>query len=551
MNSYFCNVGENFAKRIGSITGHFSTYLKNQVNQTFFLFPVIQDELEKELCILNPKKATGPDLITPKLAKYCADILAKPLTVLYNKSIEQAKFPNALKLAKVIALYKKDSRNLPNNYRPISLLNCFSKLFEKLIYNQMIKFIDKHKILYMNQYGFRKEHSSTLALIDIIDEIKFAIDNGEYAIGIFLDIEKAFDSINHKILLHKLSHYGFRGHINNFLASYLSNRTQFTEVNGIKSSVKYINYGVPQGSILGPLLFLIFVNDIGPVLKSKGRLFADDTSILVHNQDINSLLHQANELVKQTKTWFLLNKMSMHIGKSKFILFHGTGKDPLSHITHLEACGDKLPRVNVFEYIGINIDETLSWTYHIDELCKSLLKYFSIFYNIRDFINTHIARITYFTCIYSRIKYGIEVYGNTTSQNLDRIQVLQNKLMKVLTKRNRRYSTNALHNDLNILKVEDIYRFTTSQFTYKCINKEHPEKFHNYFVRRSTIHDHSTRQINDIDLPHIHAELGRSTTKYTGGSIWNDLDKDITDCKTLYTFKRRLAKHYKLKYNMN
>lgn len=499
MTTYFCKLGKNISDSIDTVPGHFSDYLRNKVCQSFFLSPVANENVLSELNKLNEKKSSGPDNFTPKLVHQCADIFVIPLTIIYNKCIEYAKFPSPLKLAKVIALYKKKSHSLPSNYRPISLLNCFSKIFEKLIYKQMIKFIEKHKILYINQFGFRKGYSTTMALIEVVEEIKIAIDKGEYAIGIFLDIQKAFDSIDHNILLKKLDHYGFRGHSQIFLKSYLSNRSQYTEVNGSKSKIQEIKYGVPQGSVLGPLLFLLFVNDFGNAVNNKGRLFADDTSLLIHHKNIYILVNQAQGMLCKSKTWFALNKMSLNydIGKSHFILFHGTRKDSQPQITHLIAGNVILPRQDVTKYVGLNIDEKLTWEHHIKEVCKSLVKYFGIFYNIRNFIDTKLARIIYYACIYSKIKYGIEIYGTACKTKLETLQVMQNKLMKVLTNKDYMYSTNALHKDLKIMKIEDIYKHTTCQFVYNCINKNLPDKFHNYFIYRGTLHGHNTKSVNN------------------------------------------------------
>ena len=176
---------------------------------------------------------------------------------------------------------------------------------------------------------FIKRYSTTLALIDVIDTLKQALDRQEYAIGIFLHLEKAFDTICHNILLAKLEHYGFRGHVNNFIKSYLSNRKQFTLVNGKKSRLKENNFGVPQGSILGPLFFLIFINDISFSMRScKGKLFADDTCLLLHHKTIHTLVQNAEHSLTEISKWFKLNKLSLSLTKSNFILFHNTKRDP-------------------------------------------------------------------------------------------------------------------------------------------------------------------------------------------------------------------------------
>ena len=231
-------------------------------------------------------------------------------------------------LARVTALHKKKNRSLPENYRPISLLNIFGKVFEKLAYIQMMDFIDKHKIHFVYQYSFRKKHSTSLALIVIVHKIKFALDKNDYALGLLLDITKAFDSINNVILITKLKNYGFRGHRSVFLRSYLSGRTQITSLQSCTSDMRTISYGVPQGSILGALLFLLYINDIKYVSREIYlKLSADDTAIFLHHRDPNILIHQGKLTMKQIMTWFETNKLSLSIGKSNFILFHGRHKN--------------------------------------------------------------------------------------------------------------------------------------------------------------------------------------------------------------------------------
>ena len=550
MNNHFCTIGRKIHDKIPGVPGHFQNYMNNKINESFYLRPLNEADVFIELSKLKENKSAGPDEIRPKLAKKCKEQFSIPLAILYNKSIEKAVYPSSFKLAKVIALFKKHSRFLPSNYRPISLLNCFDKVFEKLIHKQMIAFIDKHKILYVKQYGFRQGFSTTLALIDVVDNIKWAIDNGEYAIGIFLDVEKAFDSINHSILLHKLAHYGFRGHVNSFLKSYLENRKQYTRVNNKDSNQADISFGVPQGSVLGPLLFILYVNDMKNAMTlCDGKLFADDTSLLLHNKDINILVNNAEQTLREIYLWFKLNKLSLSIAKSSFVLFHGKGKDKQNNLTNLKVENESIPRSKHVKYIGLILDEQLNWSQHIKELCASLTRYFSIFYNIRKHINKSLARTIYYTCIHSRIKYGIEIYGTANKTHIKKLQVMQNKLMKLLLNKEPTYSTDKLHKELRILKVSDIHRKFTLQFIYKCLSGDIITNFVNYFTRRENMHIHDTSYRHKIQKPKIKTEMGRSTTQFTAAKLWNLLPEDIKRCSRDYRFKQRNFTSMLSKYN--
>ena len=232
-------------------------YMPANFAENFFLQPINAHEIKLEILKLNPRKSPGDDNIGATLIQICPDVFAENLAKIYNNSITRGDYPDQMKIAKVTALFKKGEKVPAKNYRPISLLSMFNNFFEKLLCKQPVSFIERNKILYNYQFGFRKLYSTTMALIEFSDNIHRLLDDGNYVIGISIDFTKAFDTVDHEILLHKLHRYGIRGHANDFFRSYLTNRTQYTYVNGVRSDVRSISCGVPQDSVLGPLFFVL------------------------------------------------------------------------------------------------------------------------------------------------------------------------------------------------------------------------------------------------------------------------------------------------------
>ena len=240
-----------------------------------------QEEVENLITSLNSNKKSGPRSIPTNILQTLKKDISHPLTVIFNLSLSTGVHPDALKISKAIPVFKKGSKLDTGNYRPISLLSNINKLLEKLMYARVYQFLDKMKCFYTLQFGFRNKHSTAHALIEITERIRNALDGKMLACGIFIDLQKAFDTVNHDILIDKLHHYGIRGVSNNWFKSYLSNRTQFVSIQGFESDTAELKHGVPQGSVLGPLLFLIYINDLHKAIQhSHVYHFADDTNLL-------------------------------------------------------------------------------------------------------------------------------------------------------------------------------------------------------------------------------------------------------------------------------
>ena len=302
----------------------FREYLTDPSPCCSFLFdPVTSTEVESEIDLLPTNKAHGLYSFPTRILKSAKPTISKLLSMIMNTSIKTGVYPSKLKHAKIIPVFKNDEEDDPGNYRPISLLSNTNRIFEKLMYNRLKSYLEKKHILYSSQYGFRENHSTQHALLDIVNKIQTYMDKNLFSCGIFIDLQKAFDTVNHSILLHKLRHYGVRGIVNDWFSSYLSHRSQTTQVGLNKSSKEKTLCGVPQGSVLGPLLFLLYVNDIHSSSdKFDFFLFADDTNLLYQEKILKSLETTVNKELEKVHEWLTANKLNLNIKKYNFVIFH-------------------------------------------------------------------------------------------------------------------------------------------------------------------------------------------------------------------------------------
>uniref|UniRef100_A0A3P9L4Z8 Reverse transcriptase domain-containing protein n=1 Tax=Oryzias latipes TaxID=8090 RepID=A0A3P9L4Z8_ORYLA len=311
-----------------------------------------------------------------KVVKKVIHSVAKPLTYICNLSLQTGRFPNQMKIAKVIPIYKSGDKHQFTNYRPVSLLPQFSKILEKIFNDKLALFIEKHNIINENQYGFRENRSTSLAIIDAVEEITNALDKKKYAAGIFIDLKKAFDTLNHDILLDKLEVYGIRGLALTWVKSYLTGRKQFVKIDEYTSETKEISCGVPQGSILGPLLFNIYINDIFNVSKlMKLILFADDTNIFYSTDNQRELIKVVNTELNKIKLWMDYNKLSLNLNKTKVMFF---GNYNANKELSIEINNVFIERVTEIKFLGVFIDDKLSWKPHIRHIQTKVSKSISI-----------------------------------------------------------------------------------------------------------------------------------------------------------------------------
>ena len=508
-----------------------------------YLFNTNTVEILKIIKSLKNTNSTGYDDFSTKFVKLSASLIAPALVKIFNLAINTGIYPDSLKIAKVIPVFKKGDQMSVNNYRPISILSPINRIFEKILYSRLIKYIDKSNILYKYQFGFRKNHSTEHALIELVDQIKSNMGGNKMTCGIFIDLSKAFDTVNHKILIDKLEHYGIRGKALEIFKSYLSNRKQYVQLENSKSKLCPISIGVPQGSVLGPLFFILFINDLYKCCPDgKVRLFADNTTIFFHKNNIKDIISTGKQIMTQLATWLKANKLTLNAEKSSFTIFKSSRKKIQNIPDKIEFLGQEIKRSSHNKYLGITLDENLTWNNHIIELSNKLKRLFHIFYNIRDYLTKENIKTIYYALVYSRIKYGISVYGQACENKMKKIQTLQNQLLKVLSGKNYRFSTDKLHDEFELLKVKDITKQEIATFVHNFFSNSLPPVFDGYFETLSSIHNRITRNgTNLIRIDNL-SNFATSSIKIQGAKIWNHLNNDLKKIPKVKSFRIKKKK---------
>jgi len=511
-------------------------------------------------------KSTGPHSIPVNLLKLIPDLILAPLCKIISNSFITGIFPDALKISKVIAIHKGESTEDLNNYRPISLLSIFDKIIEKLMHKRLCSFLDEHNILFKNQFGFRKNNSTSFALIQITEKIKETIEKKKYGCGIFIDLRKAFDTVNHEILLKKLEHYGIRGTALIWFKSYLFNRQQFVFHNGESSRLQCISSGVPQGSVLGPLLFLIYINDL-PNISSvlDFYLFADDTNIYYEADTPEKLESNVNRELKKLRTWLIVNRLSLNINKTNFVVFHPYNK-PLKQSITLKINKKAILEKDHVKYLGIIIDSTLSWRIHIDNLSTKISRSIGLLYKIRPFVNIKLMKTLYYSLVYPYLIYAIEVWGSAGNTHLNKLLILQKRIVRLITYSDKRqedysfFSSDPLFYIMEIHKIQDIFKIMIAKFIFNCLNEKNPVNFHSWYILTTQMHKHNTRsKFIDIQNHTLTRTLfvptartskyGLKLLKVQGPKIWNKIPPVLRISTSIIGFIKNYKKNLLNSYN--
>ena len=536
--NFFVNVGPNLAKKITPSNINPTDFLEGNYCNSMFLEPTTDEEICDIISNLKNSNSTGHDNISITLIKSCKIELSSILSHVNNQSLSEGIFPDPLKIAKVVPIYKNGNIKCVSNYRPISVLSSLSKITEKLVYIRLEKYIIKNSILHQNQFGFRSKLSTSMALLELVDKLSKSIDDRKLTVGVFIDLAKAFDTVDHRILLSKMEHYGIRGVALNWFQNYLTNRKQYVTIDNANSSEAYIKCGVPQGSILGPLLFLIYINDLNYVSKLLNTImFADDTNLFLTGKSLTELEQQMNTELEIINNWFQTNLLSLNVSKTSYIIF-SNNKIPDINICIQDAC---LSRQFDTKFLGVILSANLKWNKHIEVVSNKISKNVGIISKVRHIIPPHLTRSLYLTLVEPYISYCNLVWSShKNTEILNCVLKLQKRYVRLITFSDYSAHSKPLFLKLNILTVYQIYNSQLAIYMYKIQNNLIPRLGHHHFISNMAIHDYNTRSNHHLHIPYCRTKMRQNTIQFQGPKLWNLLPEEIKSAPSVNIFKKRI-----------
>ena len=536
---FYCNVGPELAARIhGERNGAFLDFMGNRVSTDMHWCPTTPLEVENLCRNLKPFKGAGWDGVSPRVIKAVAAEISRPLTQLFNCCMREGYYPSCFKVARVVPVFKAEDPTLFSNYRPVSVLPVLSQIFERVICARLANFFVEQDVIIPNQYGFRAGHSTTMAITDMVEKVRKAWGEKSVALGVFIDLKKAFDTVDHTILLEKLRYYGVRGETSKLLESYLSRRTQYVCYGGYESERGHVECGVPQGSVLGPLFFLNYFNDMVRACTDLDLvLFADDTNIFAKARNPTELFHKVNRGLQELARWFRCNKLTLNLKKTEYIYFGGPG-GRLVPPEGLSIGGEQIRRVEGTRFLGVWVDEGIRWNGQIEKVRAKVSRLLGVLGRAGSVMGKQALSMLYNSLVLPHLQYCLMAWGDFQgSRNVtvaDSLLKLQKRFVGIIAGKQGKYHSDPIFADLGILKIEDMYRQQIRVHTWKFWNGKLPESQAGMLNKVNETHEYNTRR----------AKMGLTVTTQDHCSIgyrapkeWDSMTETLREVKSLSGFK--------------
>lgn len=509
------------------------------INTKLNLHNVTEEEVSQNIRTLKTATATGQDGISSKFLQFFQEKLKRALTCLINKSISEGRFPGRLKVARIIPLYKDGDVLKSTNYRPISILSAVSKVYEKIVNNRLVDFLEKNNVIAQEQYGFRRASNTQAACLALTDYISEKVDKKLIVASLFLDLRKAFDSVDHSVLLAKLQ-LGLKFEPMQILwfQSYLKSRPQVVAVNQAESDYLYATKGVPQGSILGPVLFNIYINDICNLeLKGKVQLYADDAVLKYSSTNLKDLYEYMQTDLNVLKLWLTRNRLQLNVSKTKFMIFTNRMISDTVISEHMISYnGVVVERVKSFKYLGLMLDSKLKWDLHIEMIKSKIRPYIFSIRRMKQILPRNSLIIVYNAFILTHLTYLNPVWGGCAEFRRNELEVLQKRTLKHIYHLPARYPTIDLVREIPQLKLARIIQCELLILIFKILRGL--IKFDRPLPQTSDIHSYDTRRRSHFQIEFFKTNLRNSNIIYKGLQEYNALPRDIKRIETCRQFKR-------------